>query len=342
MNQSPDSRCAFGAFLLLICTAVPVHAGQFRSDPFQTRDQDPFTLVYGQPLPVAARLPGTGRTTYAVTLDITNTLSIDETRDGDETLLLDFESYVLTTSLRYSPAENWALKIDIPLIHRGNGFLDNTIDRWHSMFGLPRSSRAEVADNQFSISHTSNGVADVDISASADGIGDTQLSIGHQLVASERSALSLWAAVDLPTGDRDTLAGNGVADYSAWIAAENRLNAKWAIDANAGVVLPGNSVIPSLENRETVAFGHMGLHWSIVPIVDLKLQLAAHSSYYSGSSMEMLGRSFILVFGGTVRLGRCSALDIGVSEDIKVGSAPDVSFLASWASGFGDCGKDPG
>jgi hypothetical protein len=323
---------------LLICVAVSAHAEQPHSGPFQTRDQNPFSMISGQPLPTSARLPKSGHATYAVTLDITNTLNMIVS--ADETLLLDFESYILTSTFSYSPAENWALKIDIPLIYRNSGFLDHTIDRWHTLFGLPRASRAKIDDNQFGIVHTSNGLADIDIGEPTSGIGDTQLSLGHQLVASDNSAVSLWAAVDLPTGDRDTLTGNGTADYSIWIATENRLNAKWLVDTNAGVVLPGNSVIASAPTHDAVAFGHAGLSWTIHPVVDLKLQLAAHSAYYKDTSMKILGRGYILVFGGTVRLGRCSALDIGVSEDIKVGSAPDVSFLASWASAIGACDHD--
>jgi hypothetical protein len=320
---------------LLSCAGAPAHSEALQSGPFQTRDQNPFSMVYGQPLPTGARLPEPGRATYAVALDIANTLNLNES--ADETLLLDFESYVLTTSLSYSPAVNWALKIDIPLIYRGSGFLDHTIDNWHTRFGLPRASRAKTADDQLSIVHTRNGLTDVDIGASTSGIGDTQFSLGRQFVASDDSAVSLWVAVDLPTGERDILTGNGAVDYSVWIATENRLYAAWAVDANVGVTLPGDSVIATTPTRDAVAFGHAGLQWSVIPFIDLKLQLAAHSAYYKDTRMKMLGRSYILVFGGTVKLGRCSALDIGVSEDIKVGSAPDVSFLASWASDIGDC-----
>jgi hypothetical protein len=336
LNQSPDSLRAIGAFLLLIYTA-PVHSAQYEPGPFQTRDQNPLNMVYGQPLPVTARLPDPDRTGYTVTLDIANTLNgnIDE---GDA-LLLDFESYVLTTTFSYGLAENWALKIDIPLISRNGGFLDHTIDRWHTFFGLPRASRPKVDEDQIGIVYSSFGLAEIDISKPTNGIGDVQLSIGHQLAAAGSSAISLWLAVDLPTGDRDMLNGNGVADYSVWIAAENRLNMKWAIDANAGVVLPGNSVIASLQTSNVVAFGHAGLRWSVYPAIDLKLQLAGHSAFYRDTSMKMLGKSYILVFGGTARLGHCSALDIGVSEDIKVGASPDVTFLASWISLIGDCDK---
>lgn len=305
------------------------------SRPFQSRDQNPFSLVYGQPLPVAARLPAYGHSSYAITLDIANTLSINEV--DDETLLLDFESYNLTASFSYGLAENWALKLDIPFIYRSSGFLDHTIDGWHTFFGLPRSRRAEVPDDLFGIVHTSNRYTDIDISERGGGIGDMQLSIGHQLITSDNSAMSLWASVDLPSGDRDRLTGNGTADFSFWVAAENRLNVIWLIEANAGVVLPGHSVLDSFDTQDVVAFGHAGLQLSIQPGIDLKFQLAAHSGYYRGSRLEMLGKSYILIFGGSLRLGRCSALDIGVSEDIKIGASPDVSFLASWVSEIGDC-----
>jgi hypothetical protein len=311
----------------LVSGAIPAASN---ADPFLSRDQNPFTLVYGQPLPTPARLPPPTKLKYSVSLDISNTLNVET--NSNESLYVDFEAYNLTLGGIVALDRRWALKLDLPFIYRSGGIFDHAIDEWHKLFGLPRADRPNVVDDQFSIFYASPASTDIDLNNSTAGIADSQLGLGYGLYQDTKSAVSAWVAVDMPLGDRNELTGNDDLDYSLWLAGSTWLGELSLLDTNMGVVLPGDSVLASLDTEDLVAFGHVGAHFAVNPTIALKLQLAGHSGYYKNTSMEFLGSSLIIIFGGSINTGRCSAIDIGFGEDIDAGASPDASLLISWRS----------
>jgi hypothetical protein len=337
-QKSPFGPIAIGAFLLhafffAVFSAIP--AANSHAGPFLTRDQNPFTLVYGQPLPTPARLPQAEEFNYALSLEITNSLNVESA--VNESLYADFEAYNLTPGGIYGLSKRWALKLDIPFIYRGGGVFDHAIDEWHKLFSLPRASRPDVADDQFRLSYSNSGTTDINLNTSTAGIADVQLGLGRSLFQNSQHALSVWASIDVPVGDTSILTGNEDLDYSFWLAGSSKLGERSLFDTNFGVVLPGDSVLKSLETENLVFFGHAGAHIALNPTFALKLQLAGHSGYYQDTTLDFLGSALILVFGGSINTGGCSAIDIGFSEDIKVGASPDIGLLISWKSQFNDC-----
>ena len=333
--NNPIGLIARGVFLWPLVAVAGLFATPAAGDygyPFLTRDQNPFTMAYGQPLPTPARLPEPEKPRYSVSLDITNTLNFEET--DNETLLADFESYILTLGGTEALNRRWALKLEVPFIHRGGGVFDHAIDEWHKLFGLPRSNRPEIADDLFNIFYTNAGSTSIFVNSSTTGIGDGLLGLGYSIYQDSESAISAWAAIDLPLGDRNKLTGNDDLDYSFWMAGSTAIGKSALFDANLGVVLPGDSVLAGLETEDLVAFGHTAAHFFLNPTIALKLQLAGHTGYYENTSLEFLGSALIIVFGGSINTGRCSAIDIGFSEDIDVGASPDASLLISWRSQF--------
>lgn len=338
MLKSPSGPKASGAFLLpalVAGTVAALCAADVHAGPFLTRDNNPFTQVYGQPLPTAARLPRRGELRYAFSLDITNTLNTESS--AGETLYVDYEAYVFTLGGIYGLNEDWALKLDAPFIYRSGGVFDHAIDEWHKFFNLPRSGRPDVEDDQFSTFYSNTFASTSNSGSSQSGIGDSQLGLGRNLYRTPRYALSLWASVDLPVGDANSLTGNDDLDVSLWLAGSGKIGELSSVDANLGAVLPGDSVITGLETEDLVIFGHAGGHIALNRTLALKLQLAGHTSYYRNTSIEFLGSAMILIFGGAINIGKCSSIDIGISEDIKAGTSADVGLLISWKSQLNAC-----
>ena len=332
-RKSPIGPKGCGAFLLcntFFAVVSVTSAASSHHGPFLSRDQNPFTLVYGQPLPTPARLPDVGAFKYALLLDITNTLNEETTIN--ESLYVDYESYNLTLRGIYGLSERWALKLDIPLIYRSGGVFDHTIDEWHKLFNLPSGSRPAVEDNQIRLFYSNNAVTNINIDTSQSGVADSQLGLGHSLLQTTEHALSIWAAIDLPVGDADNLTGNDDLDYSLWLAGSSNVGESSTIYTNLGVLLPGDSLLTSLETEDLVFFGHAGTQIALNPTFALKLQLAGHTGYYKDTDLEFLGSTVIFIFGGSINTGRCSAIDIGFSEDIKAGASPDIGLLISWKS----------
>jgi hypothetical protein len=317
------------SILVGLATATPLSAA-----PFLTRDQNPLTGIYGQPLPMTGRLPADGSLDYAISLDIAN--SINSEQNGSEDILLDYESYALTLSLQYSPGQDWALQLEAPLLYRGAGTFDSFIDGWHTFWGLPNGQRPLYPEDQYRMTYADAAGVQFDITDPGQGLGDIQLGLGYQLSRTRDSAMSLWLSADLPTGDREALTGNGSVDISILFAGSNR-SSIGSNSANIGVVFPGDSVVNGLETRSAVVFGHVQGGWDVNDSIELKLQLQGHSGYYSNTDLNTLGSALVLVFGGRIKTSPCSGIDIGFSEDIKVGASPDIAFLLSWSSTTGQC-----
>lgn len=301
--------------------------------PFQIRDQNPFNLVHGQPLPVNAEITLKNQWTLNTSLAITNTPNMQQT--NNESIFLDYESYYLNTGFQYGLDDNWALKIDLPVIYRGAGFLDSSINDWHNFFHLPQGNRPGIPDNQYQINRTENTRVLTNLEASSTGIGDLQLSLGHQISSSEQSCLSVWTSLKLPTGDADKLNGNDAIDLSAWIALNKKPGENWRLNTNAGLVLPaivvtGDETATNTDISSYVLFGYMMLAWQPLDILSLKVQLEAHSSYYKNSALRILGSTYLATFGGTVHINQCNSINLAFSEDIKVDASPDISFLLGW------------
>jgi len=301
--------------------------------PFQIRDQNPFNLIHGQPLPADARLVGNKNWRISSTLAVTNTPNTQQL--ADESILMDFESYRFTLAMQYGFTRDWAMRIELPVVHKGAGFMDSFINDWHNFFNLPQGNRPDIANDQYRIVYLKNGHTVSDLQIPDSGIGELQLNLARQVFNTPQSSLSLWSGLKLPTGKRSTLNGNGAIDLSAWLAYKRQLAPQWTFNTNAGLVLP--AVIPdgskSALNSDLstyVAFGYLTLAWQPLDKLDIKAQLEAHSSYYKHSELRILGSTYLATFGGSVHINPCNSIDLAFSEDIKVEASPDISFLLSW------------
>ena len=332
VNKNLIGHLATGVFYCLVFISFAV-SSSVKAAPFLTTDQNPFSSVNGLPLPVSAALPEKDSYTYGFSFEITNTLNSEN--NVSESLILDYESYQLKTNFTYGLDEGWAFKASLPLIHRGGGTFDNAIDNWHDFFGLPRANRPNIANDQYHIRYIKNGITQIDLTQASNQLGDIQLSLGKQLSSSTDSSTSIWSTIELPTGDETNLTGNKGIDLSVYLATEHQIDTEWNTFSNIGLLIPGESADLSLETESHVWFGYLGLAWSVIPEVDLQIQLNGHTGFYKNTNMRLFSSTYELIFGGTVHMGSCSDIDIAFSEDIKVGAAPDISLMVSWRSRLG-------
>ncbi len=81
------------------------------------------------------------------------------------------------------------------------------------------------------------------------------------------------------------------------------------------------------QQRHWVGFGGLGVGWSPLRWLALKIQTNAHTPFYSDSDLRELNAvSAQLTVGGTLAFSDRTTLDLGVTEDIIVATAPDVVF----------------
>jgi hypothetical protein len=313
-----------------------IASDRYLYQPFDTRDQNLFNLIHGQPLPTNAQLTASGTDRYTVTLVTTNALNIEN--NGSEQIYLDYETYRLNLAYQYGLTGNWNIKLDIPILHQGSGMFDSAIDNWHQFWGFRRGNRPVVEHNHYQVSYA-NLNTDFQLDDGSTSLGDIQLAVARRFTETERSSLSLWAAIKLPTGDEKRLAGNGAYDLSGWFSYNYQLASTWLLNVNSGLVLPGTDEYNGMAISDYALFGSLMLNWNARESLGIKLQLQGHTSYYDNSRLKILGDTYLLTFGSSIRFD-CATLDIAMSEDVLVDASPDTSLIISWHQALADSDCD--
>ena len=95
----------------------------------------------------------------------------------------------------------------------------------------------------------------------------------------------------------------------------------------AGMMAMTDGKVLQGQQRNLVGFGCLGFGWSPLRWIAFKIQTNAHTSFYEDSELrEVNADSAQLTVGGTLAFSDQTTLDIGVSEDLIVQTAPDVVF----------------
>ena len=91
------------------------------------------------------------------------------------------------------------------------------------------------------------------------------------------------------------------------------------------------------QQRNLVGYGSIGVGWGPFPWINFKLQINGHTPFYRDSDLVELSTSSAQVTaGGSLALSKTTSLDIGVSEDIILKTAPDVVFHITIQGRFGE------
>ena len=328
-THNPAGACTIGVFFrLLLVISLLLASTAANADFYLTRNQNPFTLFQGQPLPLPTQVDATG---YSFGLDIANTLNEQDV--GNQSLIIDFESKMLNLRLQRPLLDDFAIIVDLPLLHRGGGVFDNAIDSWHDFFGLPRANRPNVADNQFLLQYSVSGNDAVLVQSGGSSVGDIAVHLGYHLHQGAVHNAALWLGVELPSGDSAQLAGNDATDFHLTLASSHAPTDDVQFNINLGAVFPGDDLFSANPANDVVAFGYLASQWHFNDWLQLRLQLEYHGSYFRDSRLKLLDAATVIVFGGAIVIDSCNRFDIGVSEDIDVGASPDISLLLNWQYG---------
>lgn len=319
----------FLAPLVLLC--IPLAGHPFDIIPFHTRNQSPVVQIFGLPAISDSRTLPAGGTALTLVLDIANHYVDDSARN--ERITLDGETYRLALAGRYGIRNGLELGFEIPYVFQSGGSLDGFIENYHGTFGFPQGGRDQAPKGRFLLNYQRNGANLLQIDQSHSGIGDLLLTAGFQLYRDDTEsprALALRASLKVPTGDSNELHGSGSTDLALWLTASQDWKTTigmWEIFGGGGILgMTTGNVLPD-QQQNAVAFGSLGAGWHPLAWLTLKVQFDGHTAFYKDSDLvELSSGSVQIVMGGTLHFSDRTALDIGVSEDLVVKTAPDVVF----------------
>jgi hypothetical protein len=316
-------RTLAAASLAVSCTAA---AEAQLAEPLHVRNLNPLVAVFGLPawdtVPIGTRL--------GASAEVANhyRFSLQE----NERLMLDGETVRTNFAFTHGFASGWSLGVEVPYYKVGGGVLDDVIDGWHSAFDMPDGGRNARPEGELLYAFGAPSPSYL-LTEPQSGIGDTQIKFAR-LIGAEQGFV-VQAAIKLPTGDEDMLAGSGSGDWSLTVLRTRPLLARrraagyyWGV----GIVRVGDPQLIDFDAETWVPTGIVGGSWQALPQFGLKAQIDVHDAFYD-SPLEEIGETAIqATFSAWRRMGRRGQIELAVIEDLNVSTAPDVVFqvAAAW------------
>lgn len=299
--------------------------------PLSTSNTRPIILVHGIPTSRNAQLIKASQWQFELDTELTNHFSYNY--DSNETVRFDGETTRTVLSVKYGLDDKSELEVIVPYVAHDGGSLDQFIEDWHDIFGLPQNGRKNNARDQLHYFYEKNGVTKLDFRQSASGMGDVQLIFAQEKNPQTFLSLDHFAfkvSVKLPTGDADKLTGSEGMALSAWMTGDSAM--KWfgkdwlSYFSFGGMWLEEGKVIAD-QQLPFALFGGIGTGIKLSDRIVLQTQLDTHTPLYKGSDMRELNSvAFLFSMGGNLKLTNGWNIDIAVVEDILPHSAPDVTF----------------
>ena len=298
--------------------------------PFPTRNLSPLVQGFGLPVARPATVLDGGAAEVGITVQMASHFL--ERRSDAETLVMDGETNRYELGLAYGAGQRLRIDLVVPWIQHGRGVLDGFIEGWHDTFGMPQGGRELAPRRRLLYLYQRDGQDRLRLDRKADGPGDVLLQAGWQSPWSGNgSPVGLTLSLKLPTGNSDRLLGSGSTDLAMALQADHPPGPaplSWGCFAGGGILAMSTGDILPDQQLNVAWFATLGLNWQLFRHLALQTQLDGHTSFFKDGGFQAVGGpSAQFILGGMVDLTRAIALDLAVSEDLVVGTAPDVVFL---------------
>ncbi|HIJ88406.1 MAG TPA: DUF3187 family protein [Desulfuromonadales bacterium] len=327
-------------FLTLLCHFGVASAAEMEITPFTTSNQSPLLQIYGLPRDTGADIVPPGLFRIGLSMDTSSNYTV--AKGLREQITLDGETCRMAFTTRFGVTPSFEAGVEIPYYLQGGGFLDGFIIDWHNTFGLPQGGRDTAPKNRINYSYRTGGVQKLQVERSSSGIGDISLTGGFRLYdlrdTVHHDRLSLKGSVKLPTGDSSLLFGSGSTDMALQLCGSMINFSEWGslgVFGSVGALAMTRSDVLRDQHKSLAGTGTVGIGWGPASWLSFKAQLNGNTPLYSDSSLvEISNNAVMILFGGALKFPGEYLLDIGVAEDISVGTAPDVSFHLNLSKQF--------
>jgi Protein of unknown function (DUF3187) len=231
-------RALLAGLLLFFACLHPSPAKAEGFGPFPVRNFQPLhQLVLSMPGDRAAVLK---KGTLDVRLELAETASIFREEGSRASATMKFETLRSGMFLRYGATERWELSLEVPILYRYRGFMEEPIKAIEQATTGLAPARDQLRDADFVFNISRGGRTFVSGREGALGVGDSTVMSKYQ-VLSERAWLptvSIRMALKLPTGNERQFFGSGSPDIGFGLAAEKGFGGRWMVYSNVNGVIP--------------------------------------------------------------------------------------------------------
>jgi hypothetical protein len=306
--------------------------------PLAGRPQHPLGLTFLAMRPRRAHTQAAGTT--GVGVQSTYSSIYEANSAGDDRVDFDGELSRSSIKLRHGLADGVDLEVELGLLYTTSGFLDSTLERYHGFFVLPDGGRSEAPSDSYSMQITRDGESVFGVEEDRLGLTDTPVvatvSIAEEDPLTWRPAVSLRAAVELPTGSEQAGFGSGGVDWGAGVLLE-KTSGRWTWTAAADVILPDAPDSFGAVGIDIRDFAQLqaGTEFRWSNRCSLLAQVFLTTPYTRDIELEEINREILdLGLGAAFDVGARSRLMLSFHEDLVAATGPDFSVRAAWTWGF--------
>lgn len=349
-NPLPGSPGRLGgplALLALASCAAPLQgslAPDARPDrllrargPLPSRIEHPLGLTLLSMRPRTARTvaPGSG----AVAVELTHTTIHEVGSEGGDGAVFDGELTHGSVRLLGGLDERTDVEVELGLLYTTSGFLDQFIDDWHEMLGLPDGGRSRRDEDQFDMRLVNDNVLLWELEEDALEVMDLPVIVTRRLRDEDEHgpAIAARLGLELPLGDEDRGFGNGQLDLGTGVLLERSLG-RWTITAGIDWVWTGD---PDRFEENGVALRDLlhlqqGLEYRVTPGLSLLTQLEWVSPLVRGElDLEEIDREMLDLGLGVAWDGPLGATwHSAFHEELVAASGPDFTLRLGATWGF--------
>lgn len=299
------------------------------TQPLHVVNNSPVTALYGLPGHREAGTLAAGQWAGDLQGTISNHF-VDAGRRG-ESLFFDGETMRLDLRLRYAVTDRIELQLDLPWLRHEGGRLDNLIEEWHNVFGLPNGDRGSVPEDQLQFRYADVAGRQRVLGRATSGMGEPSVAVSYQAWSESGKALSVHLGAKVAGGDRRQWLSSGATDvFIGFRFTDESSFAEqgFAWHAQAGWLRLGQSSLLPVEPESGAWYLSASLDWAVNEDWKLVVQTDSHGGLYD-SELRPLGKPTLQLSLGTHwRMSKNWRLQLGFSEDLAVDTSPDISFFS--------------
>jgi len=298
------------------------------SEPLYVKNLSPVAGLLGLPSQRDAYTTPSGELAAALHGSLASQYVNDS--NSNELLNLDGETVRFALELRYGLAQNWDVQIEVPWLDQSGGDMDGAIDDWHDFWGMSDGGRSDVPRDVLDYRYASSE-GGFYLQDDASGLGDVSLSLSHVFYHDDTSVVGMALGYKFGTADEDDFLGSGADDVFVALRFSGAQLADLPLSwhGQAGYLRAGDSDLLEGTQEQNLWFVGLALDWQFAQHWSLIAQLDSHAAPMH-SDLTGVGDDAILgTVGARWYFARQWSVDFSVVEDIRVETAPDVTFQAS-------------
>jgi hypothetical protein len=299
--------------------------------PARTLQAVKLTYLFFRPRRAATQPEGT--TLFSLQTAYANTYQ--NGHSATEDVVFDSEISHTSLSARRGLGPATDLEVELAVTYATDGFLDELVEEYHKILGLPSEGRKNRPLNSYEMDARHEGKLAYQLDGNELGFGDLPVVLTHAFVeeTADTPTIAGRVGVEIPTGSESKGFGNGELDYGGGVLAEKSFG-RWTTTAAVDYVVTGTS--HTFETAGVSAHDNLDLQLGLEYRWNDRVSLLLGTVYESPVTRDMPvkeidGDILSVDLGFTWDLGKHSRLLFDFGEDAIAKAGPDFTLMAAWS-----------